>query len=190
MNTRDLGLFIARSAVGGTVAAHGFQKLFGWFDGPGLDGTAAMFEKMGFEPSRQAALASALAEGVGGTMLALGAATPVAAAAVAGNMTVASSVHQPNGFFAADGGLELPATLGALAAAFALTGPGNLSFDRVLKHRYSKTWMGLAGLAAAAGTASAIVQRRQQATNTDAVADEVSEMQEPATKPESEGQAA
>jgi putative oxidoreductase len=162
MNSRDLGLFVARSMVGGAVAAHGYQKLFGWFGGAGLEGTTQMFEKMGFEPARPAAVASGLAEGVGGTMLALGAATPVAAAAIAGNMTVASSTHRANGFFASKGGLEYPATLGVLAASFALTGPGNLSFDRILKHRYSKTWMGLAGLAAAIGAAVTIIQRREE----------------------------
>jgi putative oxidoreductase len=171
MNSRDLGLFVARGVVGGAVAAHGYQKLFGWFGGAGLDGTSEMFQKMGFEPARQAALASGLAEGVGGTMLAIGAATPVAAAAIAGNMTVASSVHRPNGFFASNGGFEYPATLGLLAAAIALTGPGNLSFDRILRHRYSKTWMGFAGLTAAIGVATSVIQRREQAARTRSAAE-------------------
>lgn len=162
MNSRDLGLFIARAAVGGTVAAHGFQKLFGWFGGGGPEKTAAGFSKMGFEPAREAALAAGIAEGFGGSLLAIGAATPIAAAAVAGNMAVAVSVHRPNGFFASDGGLEFPGVLGALAASFAFTGPGNISFDRILKHRYSKTWMGIAALAAASTAAATIVQRREQ----------------------------
>lgn len=163
MNSRDLGLFLARAAVGGTTAAHGFQKLFGWFGGGGPEQTAAAFSKMGFEPARESALASGLAEGLGGSLLALGAATPIAAAAVAGNMAVAASVHRPNGFFNTDGGLELPGTLCVLAASFALTGPGNLSLDRLLHHRYSKTWMGLAGLIVAGAAAGSLISRREQA---------------------------
>lgn len=163
MNTRDLGLFVARAALGGTVAAHGFQKLFGWFDGGGPDGTAEMFEKMGFTPAREAALASGVAEGIGGSLLAIGFATPVAAAAVASNMAVAASVHRPNGFFSSDGGFEFPGVLGAVAAGLALTGPGNLSFDRLFKHRYSKGWMGLACLTGGAAAASALISRREQA---------------------------
>ncbi|MHB8245300.1 MAG: DoxX family protein [Acidimicrobiales bacterium] len=162
MHLRDLGLFIARSAVGGTIAAHGFQKLFGWFGGRGIDGTAEGFAKLGFEPARQFAIASGITEGVGGALLALGAATPVAAGAVAGNMAVAASTHRPNGYFAAQGGMEYPALIGALAAALALTGPGSLSVDRLFKHRYSKTWMGIAGLAGAAGAASTLIKRREQ----------------------------
>ncbi len=162
MNTRDLGLFAARAALGGTLAAHGFQKLFGMFGGGGIEGTAAAFEQMGFDMPRQSAIASGVCEGIGGSMLVIGAATPVAAAAIAGNLAVAASVHRPNGFFNSDGGLELPATLAAVAAGLALTGPGNLSFDRLLKHRYSKGWMGFAALAAAAGVAASIVQRREQ----------------------------
>ncbi len=162
MNSRDLGLFVGRAALGGTVAAHGFQKLFGMFGGGGIDATAAGFEKMGFDRPRESAIASGLCEGVGGSMLVLGAATPVAAAAVAGNLAVAATTHRPKGFFNSGGGLEFPATLSAVAAGFALTGPGNLSFDRILKHRYSKGWMGFVALAAAAAAAASIVQRREQ----------------------------
>lgn len=193
MNTRDLGLFVARGAVGGAVAAHGYQKLFGWFGGGGIDGTADMFAKMGFDPPRQHALAAGLAEGVGGTMLALGAATPAAAAAVAGNMGVAASLHRSNGFFASGGGLELPATFGALAAALALTGPGNLSVDRLFKHRYSKSWMGLAALAAAGGLATTIVRRREQRAATGAGqtgASDPAPTPEAATDPQSGSEAA
>lgn len=163
MNSRDLGLFVARTAVGGSLAAHGFQKLFGMFGGGGIDGTEQAFQQMGFHPARQAAIASGVCEGIGGSMLVLGAATPVAAAAIAGNLAVAASVHRPNGFFATDGGLELPGTLAVVAGGLALTGPGNLSFDRLLKHRYSKGWMGFAALLVAGGVAASLVQRREQA---------------------------
>src|ERR1035438_5551340 len=70
-------------------------------------------------------------EAGGGALLALGLATPAAGAAVAGTMGVAASMHAPKGFFAAEGGLEYPALLGVAAGALALTGPGQLSVDRL-----------------------------------------------------------
>jgi putative oxidoreductase len=159
---RNLGLLVARCAVGGTVAAHGYQKLFGAFDGGGIEGTAEAFSKMGFDPPRQHAMASGVAEGVGGTMLVMGAFTPAAAAAVAGNLAVAVSIHRPNGFFASDGGFELPGALSAVAAAIALTGPGSISFDRLFRYRFAKGWMGVVALAGAGAVAANLVQRREQ----------------------------
>lgn len=48
----DVGLLIARSVFGLLLAAHGCQKLFGWFRGPGLGRTATFFEALGFHPGR------------------------------------------------------------------------------------------------------------------------------------------
>ena len=69
---RDGGLLLIRIAVGATIAAHGAQKLFGWFGGHGIDGTAAMFHQGGFRPARHHAVAAGLVEAGSGTLLALG----------------------------------------------------------------------------------------------------------------------
>jgi hypothetical protein len=78
----DTGLLIARLVFGLLMAVHGSQKLFGWFGGPGMSGTAAFLEGLGFRPGRFFAVANALAECVGGILLALGLFEPVAAAAI------------------------------------------------------------------------------------------------------------
>jgi putative oxidoreductase len=73
---RDAGLLTLRAGVGGVLFAHGTQKLFGWFGGHGLDATAGAFDQMGFRPARANAVAAGLGEAGGGTLIALGLATP------------------------------------------------------------------------------------------------------------------
>ncbi len=75
-DSRDLGLLALRLGVGATLVAHGTQKLFGWFGGHGLAGTAAFFESVGFTPGRANALLAGAGEAGGGSLLALGLATP------------------------------------------------------------------------------------------------------------------
>jgi uncharacterized membrane protein YphA (DoxX/SURF4 family) len=92
----NLGLLLLRLTVGLTIAAHGSQKLFGWFSGPGLSGTGQFFTMLGFPPGRRHASMAGLSETVGGLLLALGLLTPLAAAAKIAVMIVAVfSVHLP-----------------------------------------------------------------------------------------------
>jgi putative oxidoreductase len=162
MKAADLGLFVLRVSVGGTLAAHGAQKLFGWFGGGGLDRTAESFDALGFKPGKANALAAGLGEGAAGSLLALGLGTPGAAAAAAGTMVVASSMHVSNGFFVNKGGLEFPAVLGLSAAGLALTGPGALSLDHLLGHRLDRNWMRVLALAAVIPAAAAVIARRRK----------------------------
>jgi len=161
-DSRDLGLLALRVGVGGTLVAHGAQKLFGWFGGHGLAGTAAFFDSVGFRPGRVNAVLAGAGEAGGGTLLALGLATPAAGAAVAGTLSVAALMHKDNGFFAQDGGLEYPALLALTAGALALGGPGQLSLDAALGHRANQQWMRAVGLACVP-VAVALVARRRQA---------------------------
>ena len=129
----SIGLLLLRLVVGLTLAAHGTQKLFGWFGGGGVDATAGAFEQLGFVPGKRGAVMAGLAETGGGVLLALGAATPVAAAMVLGVMVVAIvSVHLKQGFFATQGGYEYALVLGIAALSLAFTGPGPLSVDASL----------------------------------------------------------
>jgi len=160
---KDAGRVILRSGVGGVLIAHGCQKLFGWFGGHGLRGTAAAFESMGFRPGMPSAVAAGLGEAGGGACLVLGLATPLAAAAASGTMAAAASVHYPSGFFAQSGGYEYAALLGVSTAALALTGPGEWSVDRLLGYRFNKPWMSVAALAATAVAAAAVVRERNRA---------------------------
>jgi len=129
----DLGLLILRLVMGLTLAAHGAQKLFGWFGGYGLAGTGGFLEPLGFHPGRRAALLAGLAELGGGLLLALGAATPFAAALPIGVMVVAIvTVHLDKGFFVANGGFEYSLLVVAVASTFAFVGPGRYSVDALL----------------------------------------------------------
>jgi putative oxidoreductase len=159
---RDLGLLLLRLGTGGVLAAHGTQKLFGWFGGHGLEGTGQFMESVGYEPGKASATAAGLAEAGGGTLLALGLATPAAGAAAAGAMAGASAVHAPNGFFAASGGYEHAASLGLAAAGLAVAGPGRLSLDHALGHLVDRGWMVPAALGATAAATAVIIGLRSQ----------------------------
>jgi putative oxidoreductase len=159
---RDLGLLLLRLGAGGVLAAHGAQKLLGWFGGGGIEGTGQFMESVGYAPGRASATAAGLAEAGGGTLLALGLATPAAGAAAAGAMAGASAVHVPNGFFAQSGGYEYAATLGLTAAGLAVTGPGRLSLDHALGHTVNRSWMVPAALGATGLVTALVVGARNR----------------------------
>ncbi|MEH0526824.1 MULTISPECIES: DoxX family membrane protein [Streptomyces] len=157
---RDLGLLLLRLGAGGVLAAHGTQKLFGWFGGHGIEGTGAFMESVGYAPGKASATAAGLAETGGGALLALGLATPAAGAAAAGAMAGATAIHTPNGFFNAEGGYEYAATLGLAAAGLAITGPGRLSLDHALRHVVDRGWMVPVALAGTAAVTAVVVGMR------------------------------
>jgi len=126
----DFGLLLLRSVAGLVMAAHGAQKLFGWFHGYGLAGTAGYFERLGFRPGRLFATAAAVAEFAGGWLITLGFLGPVGPALVLATMIVAAvSAHWPKGLFAQNGGYELALLYALIAVGLALTGPGAYSID-------------------------------------------------------------
>jgi putative oxidoreductase len=140
----NIGQLILRLTVGLILAAHGTQKLFGWFGGPGLDATGQFFEMLGFFPGRRHALMAGLAETSGGLLLALGLATPVAAALIFIVMLVAAvTVHIRKGFFVQKGGYEYTLVLGVAALSVAFTGAGSLSLDGLLGHSMNGALWGL-----------------------------------------------
>ncbi|MFD4348040.1 DoxX family protein [Streptomyces coelicoflavus] len=158
---RDLGLLLLRLGTGGVLAAHGSQKLLGWFGG-GIEGTGQAMEAMGYAPGRASATAAGLAEAGGGMLLALGLATPAAGAAAVGAMAGTAAVHAPNGFFAQAGGYEYAASLGLTAAGLAVSGPGRLSLDHALGHAVNRNWMVPAALAATAAATTVVVGARNR----------------------------
>jgi putative oxidoreductase len=158
----ETGFLLIRVVLGAIMAAHGAQKLFGWFGGPGLAGTDGWLQSMGFRPARLLAIVVGLAEFGGGTLLALGLLTPLGAAAVAGVMFVAiATVHWSNGFFNSSGGYEFNLLIAATAIALAITGPGEISIDHLAGWALSGPEWGLAALVISAATAGLILVRRK-----------------------------
>ena len=162
----DFGFLFARVAVGLLIAAHGAQKLFGWFGGHGLAGTGGFFEQLGFRPGRLFALGAGLGEFGGGVLIAAGLLGPVGPAlTIAVMMVAAISVHWRNGLFATNNGIELPLLYGIAAVRFALTGPGRHSLDAAFGLHWTWTprviWLALA--AGVIGGIAGLVMRRQPA---------------------------
>lgn len=166
------GLLVLRLALGLTLAAHGAQKLFGWFEGPGLTGFAVNLEELGVRPGRYWAPVAAAVEFGGGLLVALGLLTPVAALLLVGDLLIAIlTVHLTRGFWNHSGGYEFPLTLIGGLVALSLVGPGNLSIDHVIRLSLPQpaTWLAivivvLLGVIAAA--ASGRVQTADQPRET------------------------
>ncbi|MET8558040.1 DoxX family protein [Streptomyces sp. NPDC004959] len=125
----DAGLLLLRLILGLIMAAHGSQKLFGWFSGGGLDGTGQFFTSAGYPAGKAMAVVAGLCETLGGLGLAVGLLTPLAGAALLGTMVNALAVKWGGGFFAPTG-VEYELLLALGAAALTLTGPGAYAADR------------------------------------------------------------
>ena len=125
-----VGLLILRVIGGLTLAAHGAQKLFGWFEGPGLTKLSQGFEKQGFKPAWFWVCLVILGELGGGLSVALGFLTPLGAAGMFAAMFMAIfKSHWKNGFWNSKRGLEFPLQLLAIGVAIGLMGPGSYSLD-------------------------------------------------------------
>jgi len=135
--TGSYGALALRVPVGLILSAHGAQKLFGWFGGYGLEGTAQWLASIGLEPGLLMALLAGGAEFFGGLALVLGLLTRPAALVSAFTMLVAIvSVHLGNGLFMANNGYEFALSLLAASVALMLQGAGRLSLDGLLAKRF------------------------------------------------------
>lgn len=135
--TLDLGLLVLRIAVGGVLIAHGLQKLFGWWNGPGIDGFRQVLTEAGYQHAHALAIAGPITELVAGLLLVLGLLTPVGAAAAVGVMVNAwcfTQAAEPGFQFFVPNGVEYPTVVALGAAAIALAGPGRIGLD------YGRKW--------------------------------------------------
>ncbi|WP_433624088.1 DoxX family protein [Nocardia sp. CA-120079] len=123
-----IGLLVLRVVFGGLLAAHGSQKLFGWFSGPGWRGNAATFDSMGYNPGKLFGTLAGLSEFTGGILLLLGLLTPLASAIVLGTMINAINATWGGGLMTGKG-YEMPLLFATAGAVVAFTGPGKFSLD-------------------------------------------------------------
>jgi len=146
----NLGKLAVRGVLGPLFVGHGTQKLFGWFGGHGLEGTAGFFEQgIGLRPGKRHATAAGLSEAVGGALLTAGALTPLASSMIIGAMTTAiRKVHAPKGPWVTEGGWEYNGLIIAAVFAIAETGPGKPSVDSAAFPKLKGTGWALAALAA------------------------------------------
>ena len=160
---RDLGILILRLTLGGLLAGHGAQKLFGLFEGHGPEGTGQFLEGMGLQPGKQWAITAGLGEMGGGILTALGFLHPVGPITTLAPMVVAwGRAHWGKPIWITSGGAELPATNIAIALALALIGPGRFSLDRMFGIRAHPALAMLVSAGVAAGSLIALSQPRPE----------------------------
>jgi putative oxidoreductase len=130
---RSLGLLILRVFLGGMMMAHGAQKVFGAFEGPGLKAFTETTRKLNLEPAEILGPVGAYSEFLGGLSILFGFLTPAGALAVINTMAVAIwKVHAKNGFWSTKRGYEFNGLIIAASASLLLTGPGKVSVDGVI----------------------------------------------------------
>ncbi len=130
---RPYGPAALRLCVGAVFLAHGAQKLFSLWNGPGLTGTAAFFTSLGLPYAYPLAILVGFTEFAGGALLILGGLTRWVALALAIDMGVAVwKVHYLHGFFLNSPrgqGVEFTLVLIGALLCLMLTGPGAFSWD-------------------------------------------------------------
>lgn len=127
-----------RIPVGIIFAAHGAQKLFGWFGGYGLEGTGGWMDSIGLSPGVVMAFLAGAAEFFGGIALVLGLLTRPAAFALSIAMLVAIfAVHFQNGLFMSNNGYEFGLALLAASVSLLFSGAGKASVDSILAKRFN-----------------------------------------------------
>jgi putative oxidoreductase len=147
----SIALFVIRAVVGGLLAGHGAQKLFGWFGGGGPEGTAMMLTALKVRPPERWAIVGGASEFVGGILTALGLLNPLGPFLAIGAMATATlTAHKDKPIWGTKGGAELPVTNIAALLAVALAGPGMVSLDAIFGTRVP-WWFSFLALAGVGG---------------------------------------
>jgi putative oxidoreductase len=160
----DVGLFVIHAVVGTFFVAHGAQHALGRLGGGGISGTGRYMEGLGLRHGRLAAALAGGSELVGGTLLAVGLAVPLAAAVLAATMLVAARTdHAGKGFWIYNGGAEYVLTNAVVAIGLAFNGAGLWSLDHAIGWDVAGLWWGVGAAAAAAiGATGALAFLRER----------------------------
>jgi putative oxidoreductase len=160
----DVGLFLVHVMIGSFFVAHGAQHALGLLGGGGIEGTGKYMESVGLRRGRLAAAAAGGSELVGGALLALGLATPLAATLLAAVMLVAARTdHLGKGFWIYNGGAEYVLTNAVVVIGLAFNGAGRWSVDRAIGWDVAGLWWGVGAAALALiGAAGALTVLRER----------------------------
>ena len=163
LNDLNFALLMLR-VVGLVVAAHGAQKLFGWFGGGGIAGAIGMTNALGMRNPKEQAYLAGISEFAGGLLLFLGLLTPLGSAMVVATMIVAIvTVNGKGGFFVTNNGYEYNLVLIIVALFLAIAGPGEWSLDNAFDFDFLGLGWGLIALVAAGiGAFGALAGREQK----------------------------
>lgn len=154
---KTLALLILRLTLGTLMTGHGLQKMFGWFGGPGPEGTKGFMEQLEIRPGHVWGPMVMIGETSGGLLAALGFLSPLGPQNIMAAMTVAvKRVHWKNGIWNQSGGIEFPLTNFAVALALSVTGPGKASLDHLFGIRLPRWLVAVSWINTIAITAAAI----------------------------------
>ncbi len=157
----DTGMLLIRATVGLLLIGHGAQHALGWFGGYGADGTGAWLEGFGFRHGRRFALMLGASEIAVGALFATGFVVPLATAGIVGiTLSAAMTDHAGKGVWIWKNGYEYVMTLGVVAVAVALAGPGAISIDNLVGLDLSGAGWGLAAAAAGLASGAAVLALR------------------------------
>lgn len=154
----SFGLLILRLVLGGTLGAHGLQKVFGLFGGPGISEFSRILGDQGYT-SQLTTLSwvGGITEIAAGGLLILGLFTPAAAAALLAVTANAVYLEYQSGFFLGQGnGFEYHLVLAGIALTLLFTGPGGVSIDTNTPWRRRPVPYGIVGLVLAAAAVVAV----------------------------------
>ena len=132
----DAAILFVRVVIGALFIGHGTGKLFGWFGQPGVNGTAAFFKSVGYEPAHTLAIFAGVAETVAGVLLVLGLLVPLAAGGIIGDMVNAAWVKSPHGFWISGNGFEYEFFVIITMLTLTVAGAGAFALDR------NRNWFG------------------------------------------------
>jgi putative oxidoreductase len=130
----DAGSFALRLVVATVLFIHATQKWRGWFNGPGLEESVKIFQRLGQQPPRLMVRVAATTELLSASLLLVGFATPLGALLASGTLIVAATAQLlASGSLAnAKGGGEYPLVLALVAMAIGMMGPASWSVDSLL----------------------------------------------------------